>query len=99
MLNLDLGHYYGTTGLNPCDFITKYHDRIVSIHLKDSTYPLTSHQVWGQGMTPLADTLNCVKENKWPIYCDIEMVYPIPEWSSSVKEVRTCVNYCRAILI
>jgi len=104
MLNWDVGHYFGTTcnepsRLNFNDFLTKYHDRILSIHLKDSTCPLTTHQVWGQGQTPLAETLLLVKKNKWPIYCDIEMVYPIPEWSNSVKEVRTCVNYCRAVLI
>lgn len=104
MLNWDVGHYYGTTcnepsRLSPFDFLTKYHDRILSIHLKDSTCPLTTHQVWGQGQTPLAEILLLVKKNKWPVYCDIEMVYPIPEWSNSVKEVRTCVNYCRAVLI
>ncbi len=99
MLNLDTGHYYGTTGLSPRGFITQYHDRIYSIHLKDSTCPLTTHQVWGQGMTPIADELLCIKENQWPIYCDIEMVYPVQEWSDAVKEVRTCVNYARNILI
>lgn len=104
MLNWDVGHYFGTTCNEPSrlssrDFLTKYHNRILSIHLKDSTCPLTTHQVWGQGQTPLAETLLLVKEHKWPIYCDIEMVYPIPEWSNSVKEVRTCVNYCRAVLI
>ena len=104
MLNWDVGHYYGTTcnnsfRLNSYDFLTKYHDRILSIHLKDSTCPLTTHQVWGQGQTPLAEILLLVKKNKWSIYCDIEMVYPIPEWSNSINEVRTCVNYCRAVLI
>ena len=104
MLNWDIGHYFGTTcnepsRLSPRDFLTKYHDRIFSIHLKDSTCPLTTHQVWGQGQTPLAEILLLVKRNKWPIYCDIEMVYPVPEWSNPVKEVRTCVNYCRAVLI
>lgn len=104
MLNWDVGHYFGTTCNEPSrlssrDFLTKYHNRILSIHLKDSTCPLTTHQVWGQSQTPLAETLLLVKEHKWPIYCDIEMIYPIPEWSNPVKEVRNCVNYCRAVLI
>jgi sugar phosphate isomerase/epimerase len=103
MLNFDCGHYFGSTGLNPVDFIRKYHDRIFSIHLKDKTGPNTdppnANQIWGQGETPLEEVLLLVKENKWPIYCDIELEYRVPSWSDPVKEVRTCVNYCRQILI
>lgn len=103
MLNFDCGHYAGSTGLNPVDFIEEYNERIFSIHLKDKTGPNTdppnTNQVWGQGETPLAEVLLLVK-NQYPhIYCDIELEYPVPDWSSSVKEVRTCVNYARQILI
>jgi sugar phosphate isomerase/epimerase len=35
MMNFDCGHYFGSTGLNPADFIKKYHNRIFSIHMKD----------------------------------------------------------------
>jgi sugar phosphate isomerase/epimerase len=102
MLNIDVGHYVGSTGLHPCDLIEKYNDRIFSLHLKDKTGPNTdppdTNQVWGQGETPLSDILLMVK-NKYPhIYCDIELEYPIPAWSNSTKEVRTCVNYARNIL-
>lgn len=103
MLNFDCGHYFGSTGLDPCDFIEKYNDRIFSIHLKDKTGPNTepanANQVWGQGETPLYDVLNLVKSKYPHIYCDIELEYPVPSWSNSVKEVRTCVNYARQILI
>lgn len=103
MLNFDAGHFAGSTGLHPNTFIEKYYDRIFSIHLKDRTGPNTTppdtNQVWGQGETPIADVLLLIKEKKWPIHCDIELVYPVPAWSNSVKEVRTCVNYCRQILI
>lgn len=106
-LNFDCGHYFGSTGLNPVDFIEKYNDRIFSIHLKDKTSPNTDvengnnnqNQVWGQGETPLDKVLLLVKEKYPHIYCDIELEYPIPEWSTSVEEVRKCVNYCRNILI
>ncbi|MBN2482378.1 MAG: sugar phosphate isomerase/epimerase [Bacteroidales bacterium] len=103
MLNFDAGHYAGSTGLNPADFIRENHERIFSLHLKDKTGPNTdppnTNQVWGQGETPLAEVLLLIKENQWPIYCDIELEYPIPAWSDAVKEVRTCVNYARGILI
>ena len=53
-LNFDAGHFFGSTGRNPIEMIEKYHDRIVSIHIKDKTGPNTQptpnqNQVWGQG--------------------------------------------------
>ena len=103
MLNFDCGHYYGSTGLNPCDFIRKYHDRIFSIHIKDKTGPNTEprdmNQVWGQGEVPLAEILLLIKKEGWPIYMDIELEYDIKPWSNQVKETRTCVQYARNILI
>lgn len=103
MLNFDVGHYYGSTGLHPNTIIDKYHDRIFSIHLKDKTGPKTTppdtNQVMGQGETPIADILNLIKDKKWSIYCDIELEYPIAQWSTSVKELSTCVQYARNILI
>ncbi|MDR2969564.1 MAG: sugar phosphate isomerase/epimerase [Tannerellaceae bacterium] len=103
MLNFDSGHYFGSTGLNPCDFIRKYHDRIYSIHIKDKTAPVTepgnTNQVWGQGETPLKELLLMMKQEGWPIYLDIELEYEIAPWSDAVKEVKTCVQYSRNILI
>ena len=103
MLNFDSGHYFGSTGLNPCDFIRKYHDRIYSIHIKDKTGPNTEpknqNQVWGQGECPLAELLLLIKQEGWPIFLDIELEYNIAAWSNAVKEVKTCVQYARNILI
>ena len=106
MLNFDPGHYFGSTGKNPCDFIRKYHDRIFSIHMKDKTGPTiedkdeaNANQVWGQGEMPIAEVLLLLKKEKWPIYVDIELEYAIKPWSDPVKEVRTCVQYARNILI
>ncbi|MDR2232883.1 MAG: sugar phosphate isomerase/epimerase [Tannerella sp.] len=103
MLNFDCGHYFGSTGLNPCDFIRKYHDRIYSIHIKDKTGPNTepknANQVWGQGQTPLEEVLLLIKTEGWPIYMDIELEYNIAPWSDQVKETKTCVQYARNILI
>ena len=103
MLNFDAGHYFGSTGLNPCDFIKKYHDRIYSIHIKDKTGPQTEpaneNQVWGQGEAPLAELLLLMKKERWPICLDIELEYYIANWSNQVKETKTCVQYARNILI
>ena len=103
MLNFDCGHYFGSTGKNPVDFINKYHDRIYSIHLKDktgkNTEPANTNQVWGQGETPLKEVLNLLKDNKWPIYCDIELEYEIKPWSNAVKELGICVRHARELLM
>ena len=84
-------------------FINKYHDRIYSIHLKDktgkNTEPANTNQVWGQGETPLKEVLNLLKDNKWPIYCDIELEYEIKPWSNAVKELGVCVRHARELLM
>jgi len=40
-----------------------------------------------------------VQKNKWPITCDIELEYTIPDGSDAVKEVVKCVAYCKAALL
>ena len=103
MLNFDSGHFFGSTGIHPNTIIEKYHDRILSIHMKDKTGPKTdpanTNQVWGQGEAPISDILLLIKDQKWPIFCDIELEYDIKPWSNAVRETRTCLHYAREILI
>ena len=103
MFNFDSGHFFGSTGLHPNTILEKYHDRIVSIHIKDKTGPKTdpanTNQVWGQGEMPLEEVLLLIKKKGWPIYCDIELEYDVKPWSNAVKEVKTCVHYARQILM
>jgi len=102
MINFDAGHFFGSTGIHPNTIIEKYHDRIISIHIKDKTGPKTdpanTNQVWGQGEMPLADVLLLIKKNKWPIHCDVELEYDVKPWSTAQKEVKTCVQYAKQIL-
>ena len=102
MLNFDAGHYFGFTGLHPNEIIERLHDRIVSVHLKDKTAPTSvppnTNMPWGQGETPIADTLKLIQKNKWPMYCDIELEYPVPEGSDAAIEVKKCVDFCKAVL-
>ncbi len=103
MLNLDVGHYYGATGLHPNDVIEKFHDRIASLHLKDKTgpneVPADTNMPFGEGSTPLDDILKLLKEKGWPITADIELEYPIPEGSDAVQEVKKCADYCKGFLV
>lgn len=103
MLNFDAGHYFGATGNHPNEIIERLHDRIFSIHLKDKTgknsEPANTNMPWGEGETPVAEILKLVQKNKWPIYFDIELEYPVPEDSDAQKEVIKCVEYCKNILV
>lgn len=103
MLNFDAGHYFGATGLNPNALIERLHNRIVSIHIKDKTGPKAAdpnkNQPFGKGETPVIEMLRLIQKNKWPIFCDIELEYNIPQGSDAVKEVVKCVAYCREALV
>ena len=103
MLNLDVGHYYGATGLNPCDLIKRLDKRIATLHLKDKTGPTDTpkdtNQAFGEGKTPIVEILQLIQKEKWPINCDIELEYPIPPGSDDVKEVIKIVEYCRKALV
>ncbi|MGF1584284.1 MAG: sugar phosphate isomerase/epimerase family protein [Bacteroidales bacterium] len=102
MLNFDVGHYWGATGLHPNGIIEKLHDRIISLHIKDKTgkdaTPPDSNMPFGQGSTPLGDILNLLKDKGWPITADIELEYQVPATSNAVVEVKNCVDYCKALL-
>lgn len=103
MLNFDVGHYFGATGNHPNEVIERLHNRIFSIHLKDKTgkdaSPANTNMPWGEGDTPISDILKLIQKNKWPIYCDIELEYPVPENSNAQKEIIKCVEFCKNILV
>lgn len=97
-INLDIGHYVaGTKGKSPIPVIEKYHDKITNMHIKDRT-PDGGNLPFGKGKTPIKEVLQLLKKEKWPIYCDIELEYKIPQGSTAVAEVAKCVAYCREAL-
>ncbi len=97
-INFDVGHYFaGTKGESPMAFMEKYHERIVSLHLKDRT-KAGGNLIWGQGETPLKEILQLIRKNKWMFPADIELEYQIPEGSNAVTEVAKCVQFCRNAL-
>ena len=96
--NLDIGHYVaGTKGLSPIPVLEKYHDRIVSLHLKDRTAD-GGNVPWGQGQTPIKEVLQLMRKEKWTFPAEVELEYKIPEGSNAVAEVAKCVQYCKQAL-
>jgi sugar phosphate isomerase/epimerase len=96
-INFDVGHYLAGTGESPIPFMEKYHERIVSLHLKDRT-KAGGNLPWGQGETPLKEILQLMRKNKWTFPADIELEYRIPEGSTAVAEVAKCVQFCKEAL-
>jgi sugar phosphate isomerase/epimerase len=96
--NFDVGHYFaGTKGRSPLPVLEKYHDRIVSLHMKDRSAE-GANLPWGMGGTPLKEILQLMKKEKWTFPADIEVEYKIPPGSSAVAEVAKCVQYCKDAL-
>lgn len=96
--NFDVGHYFaGTRGKSPIPVLEKYHDRIVSLHLKDRTAD-GGNLPWGQGQTPLKEILQLMRKEKWTFPADIELEYKVPQGSDPVTEVGKCVQFCREAL-
>ncbi len=99
-LNIDLGHFVAAGNQNPLDFIKLKHDKISSMHIKDrqNVEHGKGNLVWGQGDTPLVGVLNLMKNEKYNFPATIEFEYKIPEGSSSVQEVKKCLEYCKKAL-
>jgi sugar phosphate isomerase/epimerase len=96
--NLDIGHYVaGTNGKSPIPVIENYHEKIISLHLKDRDAS-GANLPWGEGTTPIKEVLQLLKKEKWPIYADIELEYRVPQGSNSVAEVAKCVQFCKEAL-
>ena len=99
-INLDIGHYTAANDDSVLAVIEKYHDRILSLHLKDRKNKAGkgANLPWGQGDTPVAAALQYLKKNKLPIFADVELEYSVPKDSDAVKEVAKCVQFCKQAL-
>jgi len=97
-LNFDIGHYVAGTNESPIPIINKFHDRILSLHIKDRKVNNGPNMPFGQGDTPLALILQLMKREKWTFPADIELEYRVPEGSDAVAETTKCVQFCKEVL-
>jgi sugar phosphate isomerase/epimerase len=93
--NVDLGHFTAGNNYPPTDFIREYHDRITNLHLKDRKIDNGPNVPWGQGDTPIKETLQLMKREKYAFPAMIELEYRIPSGSSVMDELVKCVQYCK----
>jgi sugar phosphate isomerase/epimerase len=96
--NVDLGHFVAGNNTSPLEFITKYHDRIPHVHVKDRKRNNGANVRFGDGDTPIGEVLAAISKNKWQIQGTIEYEYPPPDGSDVMTELARCVQFCRNAL-
>src|SRR5262245_9010900 len=96
--NVDLGHFVGGNKISPVPFIKTHHDRITHIHVKDKTLG-DKNVSFGLGDTPIKETLQLIRDNKWKIQATIEFEYPVPPGSDRMLEMAKCLEYCKSALL
>lgn len=96
--NLDIGHFFAAAGYVPYDWIDENHTRITHVHLKDRKSNNGPNMVWGQGDTPLKETLLFLRKRKYKFQATIELEYPTPAGSNVLAEVSRCVEFCKNVL-
>jgi sugar phosphate isomerase/epimerase len=99
-MNLDLGHYVAAGNPSPIDLIKEKHNRILSMHMKDRQTPENgkANLPFGQGDTPIIETLQLMRDQKYKFPATIELEYEVPEDSGPVEEVKKCLEYCKNAL-
>ena len=106
-INLDIGHYInvrGNTKESLIEFIKNKNNKICSLHLKDRQFGkyanpgVSDNQIWGFGETPIDKVLRLMRDRSYKFTATIELEYRVPEGSNRVKEVKRCLEYCKAAL-
>ena len=93
-INLDIGHFTAANW-DALDFLRKNHRRVVTLHIKDRKRNQGDNVPFGEGDTPIKETLAMLRANRWPIPANIEYEY---EGTDTVAEVRRCFDYCKKAL-
>jgi sugar phosphate isomerase/epimerase len=93
-LNLDIGHFTAA-GYDPLPFLEKYYKRTVTIHINDRKKNQGPNMPWGEGETPLRQTLELLRERRWKIPANIEYAY---KGTDTLTEIKRCYAYCQKVL-
>lgn len=99
-INFDIGHYVSANDDDPLAFVRRFHDRIVSVHLKDRTTKAHGQKnlPWGEGETPLGPLFDLMLREGYDFHADAELEYRIPSGSNAVLEVGKCIRYAERLI-
>jgi sugar phosphate isomerase/epimerase len=93
-INLDIGHFTAAN-FDPVDYLSKHHDRIVTLHIKDRKRNQGDNVPFGEGDTPIKPVLELLMKKGWKIPANIEYEY---KGEDTVAEVKRCFEYCKKAL-
>jgi sugar phosphate isomerase/epimerase len=93
-INLDIGHFTAAN-YDAVDFLTKHHDRIVTLHIKDRKKNQGDNMPFGEGDTPIVAVLQLLRDKKWAIPANIEYEY---KGADTIEAMKACVAYCKKAL-
>jgi hypothetical protein len=70
------------------------------MHLKDRMKASNggANLPWGQGETPIKESLLLMRNERYTFPASIELEYQIPEGSDAVVETSKCVQFCKNAL-
>ena len=98
-VNLDLGHFTAGQNQSPVPFLKKHYARITHVHVKDRKLNNGPNVPFGQGDTPIKETLQLMRDNKWPFPAIVEFEYPVPADSDLNGELAKTMQYCKEGLL
>jgi sugar phosphate isomerase/epimerase len=94
-INLDIGHFTAAN-YDAVAYLRERHADITNLHIKDRKKNQGDNVAWGQGDTPIAQVLQLLKKEKWPIRAYVE--YEHRGEAGAVAEVRKCFDFAKRAL-
>jgi sugar phosphate isomerase/epimerase len=94
-VNLDIGHFTAAD-FDALAFLEAHHDKITNLHLKDRKKHQGDNVPWGQGDTPIRETLAWLKRRASPVRAYVE--YEYAGTRGPVAEVTACADFARRVL-
>jgi sugar phosphate isomerase/epimerase len=94
-VNLDIGHFTAAD-FDALAFIREHHDRITNLHVKDRKRRQGDNVPWGEGDTPIRETLAWLKAQRSPIRAYLEYEYKGAR--GPIEEVKACLAYVTTAL-
>ncbi|HEY5913703.1 MAG TPA: sugar phosphate isomerase/epimerase [Verrucomicrobiae bacterium] len=97
--NVDIGHFIAGLNTSPIPFLKQYHERVAHVHIKDRKLNNGPNTPFGQGDTPIVETLRLIRDNHWKIQATIEFEYKVPTGSDRNTELKRAIQFCKDALV